>query len=1244
MRKSSLTILIVMLCLVLCASLFVACEEQPTSYSVTYVGGNGTTGTAPTEESHKEGDVFKLAQNTFEKVGYVFAGWNDGYATYEAGANYTMPANEVTFTAQWTEEQQIANEFTITFEVCGELVASLAQTVIEGDSVTLPTVESSAALATAVGNAALLGWKVNGEGDLVGATYTPTADTKFVAVLSEMPQVTFYAGEESDAASFTVDAVYENDGWTVSVPQCTFQISDGKFFVGWYGYVNGAKTGVNGDKIVLADFAADGPYVFYADWAANQLAEMAFYSFSANTYYAFSNVVDADGYYQVIYVYNAFDQVKQSGFNAWVADLDTVRYAYNGAYVVETKQDDAWVELFRLATVENLNYFEVAGDVYYKTETEHTVSVAETFGETGKEVTLVYNLGLEVMLNRTPDAKEELTGYATVNFDIDIVSYNGRDVVVEQAYAFINNSLKITFVDNSETYQAVVNFGNATSRLTLYGVVLTADATIESQQYTFRASFIDKMADQGYRTLNSFEVLEEGGYRQILSAPVSRYGDGSGSYIYQFVDQVGAVKTTYTARFFDADGVNGAYFTVSATREITPITVTIETSDGQYQAVFQYTDPTDVEITHFRKLLAATGSYAQLWASRFYYGANTCEKLGANVFEITIFVLVDDGPGKSHYEVDAVYKVTFVPATDTDEASLKVVIVADKEVTLQSEHGATLNKAGGYTYNDDGVRFYEITFTVNNDDEIIGLNQVVVYRGNWTNVQWVRYAVFTFDDPLQPVNGSYVFTGETIASARGGSVGAIRWHFRIVINSQVGDDGEVVFTFDLYLQNEITFEIDGVIIDELTVLVDEGGNVTLPTAEQIAEYLPEGATFNGWLFNGETYADDSYTTGFYPERAASPNNNFYPSPANAKFVANITKPAPENGIAGSIYVDWTNKTIWQFCEDTDEGHYVIKQYVYVDSRISMSATAVYYTVANGVYTIYNETSEVVATLNEVSNVFEVGTKVFYKTGIAYTYKVNESGATKDFTIKLDVTIDLSYGSYHVTFVGGECVYDGRDVTLITAYTLSDGNLVVQYVDSDSIYRVTIVMATMKSNVVLYGTTLYSADNNYKAEFSIAVAGGYNSLTFYVKKGEEWERLGSASSSTNIWNIKSSTVGNVTTYYEVRYYPSVGGAAAYFTVGTAYDITIEHEKQHKVTFSIDTRGNVTIGSVEYYDGGWWDSAISGFTGSVEKLTDNVFYVENVFKGISFTITFNAGTARDYSDADFTVEQGKVEPIV
>ena len=83
------------------------------TYTVTYSAGDGT-GTVPTETSKNEDEEFTLAGlkdgSLVAPAGKYLAGWNDGTNDYTLGANYTMPDDDVTFTAQWATSAE-ANHY-----------------------------------------------------------------------------------------------------------------------------------------------------------------------------------------------------------------------------------------------------------------------------------------------------------------------------------------------------------------------------------------------------------------------------------------------------------------------------------------------------------------------------------------------------------------------------------------------------------------------------------------------------------------------------------------------------------------------------------------------------------------------------------------------------------------------------------------------------------------------------------------------------------------------------------------------------------------------------------------------------------------------------------------------------------------------------------------------------------------------------------------------------------------------------
>lgn len=120
----------------------VACGEdnekpqEPNQYTVSYALGAGVTGTAPVGGKYKAGATFEVAAlpSGITNAGHTFDGWSDGTAKYAAGATYTMPAHNVTFTAQWNPE-------------IGEVTYSVTYD-LNGGKGTTPTEENKAEGAT----------------------------------------------------------------------------------------------------------------------------------------------------------------------------------------------------------------------------------------------------------------------------------------------------------------------------------------------------------------------------------------------------------------------------------------------------------------------------------------------------------------------------------------------------------------------------------------------------------------------------------------------------------------------------------------------------------------------------------------------------------------------------------------------------------------------------------------------------------------------------------------------------------------------------------------------------------------------------------------------------------------------------------------------------------------------------------------------------------------------------------------
>lgn len=115
---------LVLTCLIICATLcsvlalsacdgFSSCNnETGKTYVVSYDrGAEDATGTIPEAVSYAEGATVTLAAaDTFTRNGYTFEKWSYGDKTYDAGAEFTMPKNDVTFTAVWKSTEEIPVE------------------------------------------------------------------------------------------------------------------------------------------------------------------------------------------------------------------------------------------------------------------------------------------------------------------------------------------------------------------------------------------------------------------------------------------------------------------------------------------------------------------------------------------------------------------------------------------------------------------------------------------------------------------------------------------------------------------------------------------------------------------------------------------------------------------------------------------------------------------------------------------------------------------------------------------------------------------------------------------------------------------------------------------------------------------------------------------------------------------------------------------------------------------------------
>jgi len=90
-------------------------SDQTSHYFMIY-NANGGSGT-PNTTQHKQGTTITIPNTTPTKTGYTFTGWNYNGKTYTKGQTLTMPANNITLTAQWTQNPTQPTTKTTTYTV-----------------------------------------------------------------------------------------------------------------------------------------------------------------------------------------------------------------------------------------------------------------------------------------------------------------------------------------------------------------------------------------------------------------------------------------------------------------------------------------------------------------------------------------------------------------------------------------------------------------------------------------------------------------------------------------------------------------------------------------------------------------------------------------------------------------------------------------------------------------------------------------------------------------------------------------------------------------------------------------------------------------------------------------------------------------------------------------------------------------------------------------------------------------------
>jgi len=229
------------------------------TYSVKYDSNTGSGDMSSTEFTYDvEGE---LRENTFEKEGYVFTGWNTeagGSGTrYEDGSKVenltSVDGGEVTLYAQWSE-----GEFTVTLGD-NEITGTYGEPIGE-----LPEASKT--------GYQFLGWfteEIGGEQITEDSTF-PSKDTEYYAQFEANSYTVTYdqnTGMQARGVSGYNNCRYDTE---FTLPVDGYYSAVGSTLVGWNTESDGSGDNYNaGESVKNLTAEQNGNVTLYAQWSAN---------------------------------------------------------------------------------------------------------------------------------------------------------------------------------------------------------------------------------------------------------------------------------------------------------------------------------------------------------------------------------------------------------------------------------------------------------------------------------------------------------------------------------------------------------------------------------------------------------------------------------------------------------------------------------------------------------------------------------------------------------------------------------------------------------------------------------------------------------------------------------------------------------------------------------------------------------------------------------------------------------------
>ncbi|WP_459129307.1 InlB B-repeat-containing protein, partial [Guggenheimella bovis] len=192
-------------------------DPAATFYTLTYDAQGGTP--APATEKLAENETITLPDITTPPTGQVFVGWSDGTTTYKAGETFTMPAKDVTLTAQYTPVT-----YTLTYDAQGGTPAPVAEKLAENETITLPDIT------TPPTGQVFVGWSDGTTTYKAGETFTMPA--KDVTLTAQYTPVTYTLTYDAQGGSPAPLAVKLAENATTTLPDIDTPPT-GQVFAGW---------------------------------------------------------------------------------------------------------------------------------------------------------------------------------------------------------------------------------------------------------------------------------------------------------------------------------------------------------------------------------------------------------------------------------------------------------------------------------------------------------------------------------------------------------------------------------------------------------------------------------------------------------------------------------------------------------------------------------------------------------------------------------------------------------------------------------------------------------------------------------------------------------------------------------------------------------------------------------------------------------------------------------------------------